>query len=170
MKPLIPNKIAAMAPQRRSTDAMLGLVAVLISAGGFETPTIVPAMSVTFLQQEDKQAERPQLDDPMLTPIHRVLVPPPAVDVPIELNTAAISAIAVELPPAAPPPSAPASSGTATIPEMSEVAYLLQPAPRYPPESRRVREQGLVMLRVLIDASGHAKNIEIYESTAAIRG
>jgi protein TonB len=48
---------------------------------------------------------------------------------------------------------------------MSQVAYLVQPAPRYPPESRRVREQGLVMLRVLIDESGHAKSVEIYTSS-----
>jgi periplasmic protein TonB len=145
--------------------AHLGFVAALISAGVIKTPTIVPAVSVTFLQQEDHQAERPQLDEPNLTPIHQVLVLTPAVDVAIEPNTAAISASAVEVPPPAHPPSAPASSGTATIPEMSEVAYLLQPAPRYPPESRRVREQGLVMLRVLIDASGHAKTIEIYKSS-----
>jgi len=48
---------------------------------------------------------------------------------------------------------------------MSEVAYLVQPAPHYPPESRRIREQGLVMLRVLIDESGHAKAVEIYKSS-----
>jgi hypothetical protein len=35
-----------------------------------------------------------------------------------------------------------------SVPEMSDVAYRVQPAPRYPPESRRTRKQGLVLLRV----------------------
>ena len=48
---------------------------------------------------------------------------------------------------------------------MSNVAYLVQPAPHYPPESKRTREQGLVILRVLIDESGHAKTIEVYRSS-----
>lgn len=51
------------------------------------------------------------------------------------------------------------------MPEMSDVAHLVRPAPRYPPESRRIREQGLVILRVLIDESGHAKTIEVYRSS-----
>jgi periplasmic protein TonB len=146
--------------------AHLGFVAVLMSAGVIKAPTIVPAVSVSFLQQEEKQAERPAIDEPVLTPVHQVLVPPPEVDVAIEPTTSAISATAADVPPPSPPPSAPASSsGTAGIPEMSDVAYLVQPAPRYPPESRRVREQGLVMLRVLVDENGHAKAVEIYKSS-----
>src|SRR4051812_21566309 len=145
--------------------AHLGFVAALMSAGVIKAPAIVPAVSVSFLQQEDKRAERPAIDQPVLTPIHQVLIPPPEVDVAIEPATAAISATAADVPPPSPPLSAPASSGTAVIPEMSEVAYLVQPTPHYPPESRRIREQGLVMLRVLIDESGHAKAVEIYRSS-----
>jgi len=145
--------------------AHLGFVAVLMGAGVIKAPTIVPAVSVSFLQQEEKQAERPAIDEPVLTPVHQVLVPPPEVDVAIEPTTAAISATAADVPPPSPPPSAPASSGTAVIPEMSDVACLVQPAPHYPPESRRTREQGLVMLRVLIDENGHAKAVEIYRSS-----
>ena len=144
--------------------AHLGFVVVLMSAGVIKTPTIVPAVSVSFLQQEEKQAERPAIDEPVLTPVHQVLVPPPEVDVAIEPTTAAITATAADVPPPSPPLSS-QPSGTAVIPEMSEVAYLVQPAPHYPPESRRIREQGLVMLRVLIDESGHAKAVEIYKSS-----
>ena len=142
--------------------AHVALVAVLASAGVIRTPTIVPPVSVTFLQQEEKRAERPPVDQPTLTPLHQVLVPPAQVVVEMEPGTTAIAATTVEAPP--PPPAAPAS-GTAILPEMSEVAYLVQPAPRYPPESRRIREQGLVMLRVLIDETGHAKTVEIYKSS-----
>jgi protein TonB len=140
----------------------VALVALLASAGVIRTSTIVAPVSVTFLQQEERRAERPSVEPPTLTPLHQVLVPPPEVVVDMEPSTTAIAATAVETPP--PPPSTPAS-GSAIIPEMSDVAYLVQPAPRYPPESRRIREQGLVMLRVLIDETGHAKAVEIYRSS-----
>jgi protein TonB len=48
---------------------------------------------------------------------------------------------------------------------MSDIAYVVQPAPHYPPESRRIREQGLAILRVVIDESGRAKAIEVYRSS-----
>jgi protein TonB len=145
--------------------AHLGLVVLLISSGFIKPPTLVQSVSVTFLQQADKELERPNFDRPILTPLHQVLVPPPEVVVPVEPTSATIAATAVESPPS-PPPSAPSDSGTSTaVAQMSDVAYLVQPAPRYPPESRRIHEQGLVVLRVLIDEGGHVKTVEIYRSS-----
>lgn len=48
---------------------------------------------------------------------------------------------------------------------MSKVAYLEPPAPRYPPESKRAREEGLVILKVLIDELGHASSVHVYRSS-----
>ena len=143
--------------------AHLGLVALLATTGVIKTPTLVPSVNVTFLQQEDKQPERPEFREPNLTR-QSVSVPAPEVVVAIEPTNAAISASAVETPPP-PPPAAVSSSGTAAVPEMSDVAYLVQPAPHYPPESRRIHEHGLVVLRVIIDESGHAREVEIYRSS-----
>ncbi|PZN31328.1 MAG: energy transducer TonB [Proteobacteria bacterium] len=53
--------------------------------------------------------------------------------------------------------------------EVSSVEYLREPAPRYPPQSRRLREQGLVVLRVLIDEAGKARRIEIQSSSGYAR-
>jgi len=144
--------------------AHVGLILLLATTGVIKTPTLVQSVAVTFLQQEDKPLERPNFDKPLLTPIHQVLIPPPEVTVPIEPTSAAIAATAVETPPSPPPPVAASASGTA-VPEMSDVAYLVQPAPHYPPDSRRIREQGLVILRVLIDDRGHAKAVEVYRSS-----
>ena len=144
--------------------AHLGLVALLASTGVIKTPTLVPSVNVTFLQQEDKQPERPEFREPDLTRLQQVSVPTPEVVVAIEATNAAIAASAVETPPP-PPPAAVSSSGTTSVPEMSDVAYLVQPAPHYPPESRRIHEHGLVVLRVIIDESGHAKEVEIYRSS-----
>jgi len=145
--------------------AHLGLIVLLATSGVIKAPTLVQSVAVTFLQQDDRPLARPNFDRPMLTPLHQqVLVPPPEVLVPIEPTSATIAATAVDTPPSPPPAVAASASGTA-VPEMSDVAYLVQPTPRYPPESRRIREQGLVILRVLIDEGGHAKAVEVYRSS-----
>jgi protein TonB len=143
--------------------AHLGLIVLLATSGVIKTPTLVQSVAVTFLQQDERPLERPSFDKPILTPIHPMLVPPPEVVVAVEPTSVSIAATVAESPPS-PPPGASSASGTA-VPEMSAVAYLVQPAPRYPPESRRIREQGLVVLRVLIDEGGHAKTIEVYRSS-----
>ena len=57
-----------------------------------------------------------------------------------------------------------------TAPKLiSSVEYVREPKPRYPPMSRRLREEGLVMLRVLIDEKGHACSIEIESSSGYAR-
>ena len=73
-------------------------------------------------------------------------------------------------PPAPPapaaPPSAPAkpSGGEVQLPS-SNAAYLNNPRPSYPSISRRMGEQGKVMLRVLVDENGLPQQIEIKESS-----
>jgi periplasmic protein TonB len=52
---------------------------------------------------------------------------------------------------------------------ISTVEYLREPVPRYPPQSRKLREQGLVMLKVLIDERGNACEIEIESSSGHAR-
>ena len=141
----------------------LGLVVVLATSGVIKTPTLVQSVAVTFLQQDERPLDRANLDKPTLAPVHQMLVPPPEVEVAIEPEDAPIAVAVAETPPS-PAPAIASASGTA-VPEMSNVAYLVQPAPHYPPESKRTREQGLVILRVLIDESGHAKTIEVYRSS-----
>lgn len=48
---------------------------------------------------------------------------------------------------------------------ISVVEYIRQPQPRYPPQSRRLREQGTVVLRVIIDEHGRACDIGIETSS-----
>jgi periplasmic protein TonB len=63
-----------------------------------------------------------------------------------------------------------AASEDRTAPKLiSTVEYLREPVPRYPPQSRKLREQGLVMLRVLIDERGNACEIEIESSSGHAR-
>jgi protein TonB len=60
----------------------------------------------------------------------------------------------------------PTDARQADVPKLiSSVEYVREPAPRYPPQSRRMKEQGLVVLRVLIDEKGQACDIEIATSS-----
>lgn len=64
--------------------------------------------------------------------------------------------------PAAPP--APPSPPAVQMPS-SSADYLQNPKPAYPPLSKRLNEQGKVVVRVLISAEGTPKNAEIRQSS-----
>ncbi|WP_027996921.1 energy transducer TonB [Simplicispira psychrophila] len=73
-------------------------------------------------------------------------------------------------PPAPAPMAAPAAAAAPAAPPRIELpssnaAYLNNPAPSYPSISRRMGEQGKVLLRVLISAEGVPEKIEIRQSS-----
>jgi protein TonB len=55
-----------------------------------------------------------------------------------------------------------------TIPSTA-VAYLEPPAPVYPLASRRLREQGEVLLKVEIGPDGHARQVLVSRSSGSAR-
>ena len=67
----------------------------------------------------------------------------------------------------APVTAAPAPAAPRTI--TSGVEYVNAPAPRYPSLSRRMGEEGKVVLRILIDDRGRAERIELHESSGSAR-
>lgn len=74
------------------------------------------------------------------------------------------------------PPSqaaAPASNAGAATPALSpprfDAAYLLNPKPEYPPMSRRLGEEGKVLLKVLVTAQGLPASIELEKSSGSER-
>jgi len=70
---------------------------------------------------------------------------------------------AEEAPSAAPAPAGPALHGGGPAPTLPrfDAAYLNNPAPAYPARSRRAREEGQVILRVLVSPEGHPVQIEV---------
>ncbi len=50
-------------------------------------------------------------------------------------------------------------------PAVFDAAYLQNPTPTYPPLSRRLKEQGLVLLHVHVSASGQAEKVSIKKSS-----
>lgn len=92
----------------------------------------------------------------------------PIPDVPlIEIPVAAPSERAITVPARAAISPPPVDAGVPRV--ISSVEYVREPVPRYPPKSRKLREQGMVVLRVLIDEQGVACSIEIETSSGSAR-
>lgn len=68
--------------------------------------------------------------------------------------------------PQPPPPPAPPA---AVVPPNFLAAYLDNPAPSYPPSSKRLRETGMVMLRVLVNPLGRPDSVEVERSSGYSR-
>ena len=101
-------------------------------------------------------------------------VVPPAVDpVPVPVPTPATpttTAAAAPAPPAAPVPSAPAPAPPQ--PRMlpaGNVTYLVPPPIELPLASRRLGEQGVVLLRVLVDIDGLPRQVSVQRSSGFVR-
>lgn len=79
---------------------------------------------------------------------------------------AAAEAFVAPPPPAEPLPAAPAAPALpALIPPVFNADYLDNPAPQYPPMSRRRGETGRVLLRVYVSADGLAERVELRASS-----
>lgn len=63
---------------------------------------------------------------------------------------------------ATPARGAPEGTGRQSI---GNPTYIVKPSPSYPAESRSAREQGLVVLRITVNASGRPSQVEILKSS-----
>jgi len=96
-----------------------------------------------------------------LTPPVATRRPRPAAPVSTPVSTPA------EPPSAATPASPPPGEREATEPPRYDPAYLENPPPPYPALARRLRLQGTVVLRVLVDVRGRAEDLRVGESSGA---
>jgi len=136
------------------------------------TPIIVSLVA----DEQKPPPPKPQLPKVMArhtpAPVEPVLPLPPAVapstvqsESPVTLATAA-----PEPPPAAEPVDAVVAIAPAPMtPPRFDAEYLRNPAPVYPALSRRTREQGRVMLRVLVSTDGIAEKVELKASSGSAR-
>jgi protein TonB len=163
--------VFAAEPRSRLTAAT-----AIVAAHGFAiyaiaawSPRIEQAIGDPLLVQFINTAEsRPRLAPP------RVNIVAPAIEtsrpqlqipeVPVA-QEASERAITVQVSPA--PVTPPVSDAAPKL--ISQVEYVQEPAPRYPSQSRRLREQGLVVLRVEIDEGGRACDIQIESSSGHAR-
>ncbi len=105
----------------------------------------------------------PPPPEPQIVPVTTPTIEPPL----ITLTEDAAARTRSPLPSLrTPPPPAPAPPAPRVI---TDVAYVEAPQPRYPPESKRSGEEGLVVLRVLINELGRAARVEVERSSGHLR-
>lgn len=110
-----------------------------------------------------KVERKPEPSPP--APTERPPATPTAVPSPPQPAPSATTSPAPAAPSAAPVPQAPPPITAARF----DAAYLNNPRPPYPPVSRRMREEGTVMLRVFVGTDGRPERIELSESSGSGR-
>jgi periplasmic protein TonB len=155
--------------------AMAGLILAVHIGIVYLGMTLAPAVSrgvnrtiaAHFVEAPHQAQEKwePPAPQPVTVPVNISVPVAPAIEVPLEqsVTTQATAPLYIAA-------SAAVSAARAEAPRLiSSVEYIREPVPRYPPQSRRLKEQGLVVLRVLIDEKGQACDIEIESSSGHVR-
>ncbi|QTW17399.1 energy transducer TonB [Comamonas kerstersii] len=141
-------------------------------------PAPAPAAPPTPAPPKPQPKPKPQPPKPAPKPVQKapplpkaIADPTPAPDAPTGTLESESAPVADTAPPAPPAPAqaAPTAATPSGAPEVvlpsSNASYLNNPRPSYPSISRRMGEQGRVMLRVLVNTDGRAEQIELKESS-----
>lgn len=132
-------------------------------------PEPQPVKPVVKKSQPVKQVVKPQ---PLETPVPAQPVrdaPPTALSEPAPEAVSEPAAPADTAPQSVPTAEKPAEVPVVVEPPRFGAAYLHNPPPKYPPVSRRLGEEGRVMLRVLVGVDGTAKSVEIESGSGSDR-
>lgn len=153
-------------------------------------PTVVEPPLIVDLLAAQPLATSPQNHPPVVTkplpkrPKPAAAIPPPArlpaldttdskenapVSAPVVAPPAPLSVTGAEGKPAASGPSGQGETQDALSKARFDADYLHNPAPPYPPQARRMGEEGKVILRVEVSAEGRAQNVEIKTSSGSAR-
>ncbi len=121
-----------------------------------------PAIQASIIDAQLPDVEAPPPPAPKLETPDPPTMDPPLITLPDEPPPPTAITVAMNESPT--PPRVEAAPRVIT-----DVAYLEPPRPQYPAESRRSGEEGLVILRVLIDESGRVVSIEVQRSSGFAR-
>jgi protein TonB len=148
---LVVAVLLAYAPARSALSAAVPIMVDWIAAPKIE-PQVEPA--------------RPK---PLRPKVAEKRPPPRSIEGPVSAAPADTPPPAVA--PSPPPPAAPviAEAPVAITAPVYDAAYLQNPAPAYPALSRRLREQGRVVLRVLVNPGGSAEDVQLRTSSGSPR-
>lgn len=158
--------------------AILGLLAVAVPSERLAELSRPIAVRLIELAPEMPTPPRPKPPPPLPKPppprpkpATPVSAPPPvlAVASPVEPPVAASFTVAPQPPAPAPEPAIVAAPTPAPAPALIDARfdadYLDNPKPLYPHASRRLGEEGKVVLRVFVSAEGDAKQVEVKRSS-----
>jgi len=156
-------------PERFAVIAIIGVMhlaaIVVIWTGNLAVEKEASPLTVSLIDSVVPLLPPPQ-------PIVQIsFAPPPmaiAPPVAIEIVEDAPTAITVKEAPPQPQPAAPVASSMITGARF-DVDYLNNPKPAYPPISRRLREEGVVVLKVNVRADGSVANALVEKHSGSQR-
>jgi periplasmic protein TonB len=161
-----------------ATAGALALVGLVGSAFLYMSPIFVkkqaaaPTVVTLLALPDDPPPEQPQpKPDTVTPPPIATITPPPQIVLPPQPAAPQVAQVEVAKPaPSAPQPapSAPVARGPENLGELSAKMISAKP-PRYPMDSRRAREQGTVMLSVLLSTDGRVADVSIARSSGFAR-
>lgn len=150
-----------------------GLVLAVLLALRMPAPTAPPlALLVNMVAPQPPAPTPPEPEvAPQPRPVAKrerplpVAAPQPVLATPSTTAAATVEAPQVAAPTAvAPPAPAPVASAPLSSPVV-DADYLDNPKPVYPALSRRLREEGRVVLRVFVEAAGSVGQVEVRSSS-----
>lgn len=135
-----------------------------------DTPIIVTLTEAVPDMPPEQPKSRPTTQQTASKPSPVVTKPTPQTEAPSVQPSSQIAAPSSGgQPVASGPESKPAPAAEPQSQARFDADYLKNPAPSYPPLSRRMREEGKVILRVLVSPSGTAESVEIKTSSGVTR-
>jgi protein TonB len=149
-------------------------------AMGLPKPLMVSLLATTPEPPPEPPKPLPPKPRVLPQPMQRELPPPPvlalpettAITRPVEAPPMPPEPLPAVLPPPAPEPVKPVAAYAPPAPVPAPVTpprfdadYLDNPAPAYPSLSRRLGEEGRVLLRVFVDPDGSAARVEVRDSS-----
>jgi protein TonB len=149
--------LAALATYEPARSALMAAAPIMVD--WIAAPKVEPAPE---RPAPPKSRPAPKKPRPVLNP--KVMTAPPEAPPPI---------VAAPPSPPLPEPLAVASPAEAApiivVAPIFNADYLQNPAPAYPSLSRKLREQGRVILRVLVNAKGGADEVQLQTSSGSAR-
>lgn len=168
-------------PSTVARSGLLGIVIglhvaifLVILAAKTVAPQIMEMPLIVDLLPASPSIEPPQAKplpvakpEPVRKPLPTPKIPTPVLETTTSQAPAPAAPVAppaVEAPPAPPAPAAPQVSQA-----RFDADYLRNPPPPYPPLSRRMGEEGKVILRVSVTPQGTAESVEVRTSSGSTR-
>jgi protein TonB len=134
----------------------------LLAAAPIMVELILPPKIEPPKPQPPTELPKPK---PVAKTVERPIEPLPVITAPAETPSPVVA-------PPPPPPvvvAAPPAPPAPLTQPIFNADYLDNPAPAYPPLSRRMREEGRVILRVLVNARGTADEVQVRTTSGSAR-
>ena len=143
----------------------------LLQMNVISLPAPLTVLTISLLSPAEVTRPEPAIVPPKPRPVERRPAPvQPSTQLALPADSPAPASLAVPQAPAVQAP-APVAAVTAPVPTQPrfDADYLDNPKPPYPALSRRIGEQGRVVLRVRVDAAGLALDVQLHASSGHSR-